>query len=155
MYDEGLYHQLGNGVGMVRMFCDSFLTELEKTESVEEYKEMSIATGSAFFPILRELLDALKEKAPNILIHIYEIKNKFFGGNVVVTGLITASDLMDQLNGKPLGTTLYLSSEMIGGSGKFIDGITIKEVEEYLRTELNFNTSTGAELLRAILGKGV
>lgn len=154
MYDEGLYHQLGNGVGMVRMFCDSFLTELEGTESVDESKEISIATGTAFFPILRELLEALKEKAPNITIHIYEVKNNYFGGNVAVTGLTTATDLMDQLRGKPLGTTLYLSSEMIGGSGKFIDGITIKEVEEYLGTELDFNTSTGAKLVRMLLGKG-
>lgn len=154
MYDEGLYHQLGNGVGMVRMFCDSFLTELGRTENVNELREVSIATGSAFFPILNDLLKAVKEKAPNIIVHVYEIKNNYFGGNVVVTGLTTASDLMEQLAGKPLGTTLYLSNEMIGGSGKFIDGITIEEVETYLKTKLNFNTSTGAELLKMLLGKG-
>lgn len=154
MYDEGLYHQLGNGVGMIRMFCDSFFDELNRTERVYECKEISIATGSAFYPIMSELLKALKEKAPNITIHIYEVKNNYFGGNVVVTGLTTAFDLMNQLKGKPLGTTLYLSNEMIGGSGKFIDGITIEEVEEYLGTELNFNTGTGAELLRILLGKG-
>lgn len=153
MYDEGLYHQLGNGVGMVRMFKDSFLAELECTERNDEHKKISIATGAAFFPVLRELLAALKEKAPNIIIHIYEVKNNYFGGNVVVTGLITATDLMEQLHGKPLGTTLYLSSEMIGGSGKFIDGIAINEVEEYLGIELSFNTSTGVELVRMLLGK--
>lgn len=155
VYDEGLYHQLGNGVGMVRMFCDSFLAELEQADCVDDFREISIATGTAFFPILRELLDALKKKAPNITIHIYEVKNNYFGGNVVVAGLTTAADLMDQLSDKPLGTILYLSSEMIGGSGKFIDGISIKEVEEYLGTELNFDTSTGAELVRMLLGKGV
>ncbi len=155
IYDKGLYHQLGNGVGMVRMFCDSFFTELARTENVDAHREISIATGSAFFPILSNLLEELRKKAPNIIIHIYEIKNNYFGGNVVVTGLTTASDLMDQLRGKPLGTTLYLSSEMIGGSGKFIDGITIEEVESYLGTELNFDTSTGAELLKMLLGKGV
>lgn len=155
MYDEGLYHQLGNGVGMVRMFCDSFLTELEQTDEVDDFREISIATGKAFFPILQELLDALKKKAPNILIHSYEIINNYFGGNVVVTGLTTASNLMEQLSGKPLGTMLYLSNEMIGGSGKFIDGIPIKAVEDFLGVKLNFDTSTGAELVQRLLGKGV
>ena len=127
---------------------------MTRFENVNELREVSIATGSAFFPILNDLLKAVKEKAPNIIVHVYEIKNNYFGGNVVVTGLTTASDLMEQLAGKPLGTTLYLSNEMIGGSGKFIDGITIEEVETYLRTKLNFNTSTGAELLKMLLGKG-
>lgn len=154
MYDEGLYHQLGNGVGMVRMFCNSFSKEIESAEGTTEHKEVSIATGSAFLPILSELLNALKEKAPNILIHIYEIKNNYFGGNVVVAGLITAMDLIDQLKGKALGTTLYLSGDMIGGSGKFIDGVTIEAVETQLGTKLHFITGTGAELLRTLLGKG-
>lgn len=155
MYDEGLYHQLGNGVGMVRMFCDSFLSELEQANEIDYSREISIATGKAFFPILQKLLVAFRKKAPKIIIHSYEIVNNYFGGNVVVTGLTTASDLMDQLSGKPLGTTLYLSSEMIGGSGKFIDGIPIKAVEDFLGIELNFDTSTGAELVQRLLGKGV
>ena len=155
MYDEGLYHQLGNGVGMVRMFRDSFFAELEQIDEVDDFREISIATGEAFFPILQELLDAFRKKAPNIIIHNYEIINNYFGGNVVVTGLITASDLTDQLSGKPLGTMLYLSNEMIGGSGKFIDGVTIKEVEDFLKIKLNFDTSTGAELVKRLLGKGV
>lgn len=155
MYDEGLYHQLGNGVGMVRMFCDSFLAELEQTDEVDDFREISIATGKAFFPTLQKLLDAFSKKAPNIIIHSYEITNNYFGGNVVVTGLTTASDLMDQLSGKTLGTMLYLSNEMIGGSGKFIDGIPIKTVEDILGVKLNFDTSTGAELVQRLLGKGV
>ena len=155
MYDKGLYHQLGNGVGMVRMFWNSFMTELNQADVVDKQQEISIATGPAFFPVLKELVVELKYKAPNIVVYLYEIKNNYFGGNVVVTGLTTATDLMDQLCGKPLGTTLYLSSEMIGGSGKFIDGVTIKKVEEFLSVELDFNTRTGAELVRTILGRGV
>ena len=151
MYDEGLYHQLGNGVGMVRMFCDSFLTELECVERTEMHREISIATGSAFFPILQGLLNVFKEKAPNVIIHLYNVENNYFGGNVVVAGLITATDLIKQLRGKPLGTMLYLSSEMIGGSGKFIDGIAVNEVEERLGTKLNFNTHTGRRLVIELL----
>lgn len=150
-YDEGLYHQLGNGVGMVRMFCDSFLIELECAERTDIHKEISIATGAAFFPVLQELLDVLKEKAPNVIIHLYNVKNNYFGGHVVVAGLTTATDLIEQLRGKPLGTMLYLSNEMIGGSGKFIDGIAINEVEDCLCTKLNFNTHTGQRLVIEIL----
>lgn len=152
MYDHGLYHQLGNGVGMVRMFIESFISELELLKASDKHREVSIATGAAFYPILDNLLTLLHKKLPNIKVHLYKIRNNYFGGNVVVSGLITANDLMEQLDGKPLGSTLYLSNEMIGGSGKFIDGIAIDEVEDYLQVSLNFNTTFGKDLVASLLG---
>ena len=42
-------------------------------------------------------------------VHLYKIENHFFGERITVAGLITGTDLIDQLRGKELGERLLLS----------------------------------------------
>lgn len=151
LYDGGLYRQLGNGVGMVRRFVNEFNEQLALTSTTNKRREISVATGKAFYSTMEALLARLSKKAPGITVHLYEIQNDYFGGNVAIAGLITGEDLLAQLRGKNLGSELLLSSEMIGGSGKFIDGIEITSVEKELGVTLNFNTKSGADFLREIV----
>ncbi len=43
------------------------------------------------------------EKYPKSKLHVYGIRNDFFGEKITVSGLITGQDLISQLKDKPLG----------------------------------------------------
>ena len=44
-----------------------------------------------------------EENFPNVQAEVYAVKNNFFGEKITVSGLITATDLMDQLAQRNLG----------------------------------------------------
>ena len=57
----------------------------------------------------------------------------FFGGQVTVTGLLTGQDLAEQLAGKALGETLYLSRTTLRAEGDlFLCGMSPEELSEKL-----------------------
>lgn len=48
------------------------------------------------------MIETLQTKYPNVIVHLYEIRNDFFGELITVAGLITGQDLKAQLSGRPL-----------------------------------------------------
>lgn len=62
-------------------------------------REISIATGVSAFRFISDLAGIIQKKFTNIKVHVYEIKNCFFGENVTVTGLLTGGDIVGQLLG--------------------------------------------------------
>ena len=52
-------------------------------------------------------------KFNNVEINVYKIINNFFGETITVAGLITATDIIDQLKGKDLGETFYIPRAML------------------------------------------
>ena len=149
----GDYPQLENGVGLWNLLKETFCEALE--ECVEDDREncISIATGKAAYPLLSELSKLVTEKFKNIEINVYEIENRFFGKNITVAGLLTGKDIMEQLNGKKLGSRLLLPSVSLRSERDvFLDDVTPQEISERLGgVEIVFVDNDGASLLGAIL----
>ena len=101
------YTQLENGVGMIRLLMDEFREALakEKKHPFMRKKECAIATGRLAAPFIRKLCQEFMEKFPKVTVHVYEIRNDFFGEKITVSGLITGQDLMAQLKEQPLEAT--------------------------------------------------
>ena len=113
------YPQLENGVGMLRMFTDDYLYAAEGR--TPKGAKVSIATGAAFAPYLKELVPE------NVT--VYDIVNSFWGDMVTVAGLITGRDLAEQLTGKDLGGCLLIPANMLRhGSDVFLDDMTVEEL---------------------------
>ena len=92
------------------------------------------------------------EKCPNLTVHVYPIKNNFFGGEVTVTGLLTGQDLAEQLKDKPLGDTLYLSRTTLRAEGDlFLCGMTPDELAETLAVKVDFVENDGAEMVEKLI----
>ncbi len=156
-YYDG-YPQLDNGVGMVRSFCDEFLDELEFCSEKAINKKVTLATGADFYPYLCELCKKAKEKY-GIEIVVKKIINNFFGETITVSGLITGQDLAEQLQTQSLGDCLLLPSSMISdytnhteNKNKFLDDMTVEELEKSLNTKIILTNGDGGQLLRDILG---
>ena len=148
------YIQLENGVGMIRLLYEEFMDALGEKEDDGKTEELSMATGFLPYPYLKRLLDRMAEVYPGRKIHLYPIRNDFFGGMITVAGLITGQDLVAQLKGKPLGSRLLLPSVMFkSGEEVFLDDMTRTQAEAALQIPINIVKSGGYDLLSAILDR--
>ncbi|MCI8949992.1 MAG: DUF512 domain-containing protein [Lachnospiraceae bacterium] len=157
------YLQLENGVGMLRLFQEEILDALNKAESYQTHEtdrddkceieeEISIATGFSAYESLKTYIGWVSERFPNRKIHLYPIKNEFFGHQITVTGLLTGQDLMKQLKGKTLGTRLLLSANMFrSGEDVLLDDITKADLENALQVPVNIVKSSGYDFINALL----
>lgn len=156
-YYDG-YPQLDNGVGLVRSFYNEFMDELEYCNEQPVNKKVTLATGVDFYPYLFELCEKAKEKF-NIDIQVKKIINNFFGETITVSGLVTGIDLYEQLKDLDLGEYLLLPGSMISdytnhteNKNKFLDDMTVEELEERLNTKIILTQGDGSQVLRDILG---
>lgn len=148
------FSQIENGVGMIASMLEEFDWALEDLEDVPTLpREVSVATGSAAYPFIKSLTERLENRFPGLKVHVYNIENNFFGKNITVAGLITATDLLSQLKNKPLGSTLYLTRNMLESEGKlFLDSISVDSLSEELGVTVETVCNDGQEFLNKILG---
>ena len=156
-YYDG-YPQLDNGVGLVRSFYDEFIDDLEFCNEKPANKKVTLATGADFYPYLYKLCKKAEEKF-GIEIGVKKIINNFFGETITVSGLITGQDLSEQLKNQDLGDCLLLPNSMISdytnhteNKNKFLDDMTVEELEKSLNTKIILTNGDGGQLLRDILG---
>ncbi len=108
------FPQIENGVGMVRTFMDNFMDDMNYHQQVSKSAAVDIATGESFYPILKAMTDTAEKKyGDKVKIYVHKIKNEFFGGNVSVTGLLTGTDLVNQLKGKLKTNRLCLCNDTL------------------------------------------
>ena len=155
MPEEGRYDgyiQLENGVGMLRLLQEEVMDALDgkKDDGVKE--ELSIATGYLPYPYLEKLVREIEKVYPGRNVHVYPIRNDFFGESITVAGLITGQDLIAQLKDKTLGDRLLLPAVMFkSGEEVFLDDITKTQAEDALQIPINIVKSSGYDLVDAIL----
>ncbi|MDO4554460.1 MAG: DUF512 domain-containing protein [Lachnospiraceae bacterium] len=155
------YIQLENGVGMMRLLWDEFQNALPfykenvcQKSCIHEKKEISIATGVLAYEMIRDMADEMMAAFPWLFIHVYEIKNHFFGEDVTVSGLITGQDLIEQLKEKELGDRLLLPENMLkAGEEIFLDDVTLEELQNALQVKADIVKSNGEDFVRTLLEK--
>lgn len=155
------YPQLGNGVGMLRLFMNEFEAALEQRKKEGSCAggraagTLSIATGRLACPYIRRAAERMTEAFPGLCIFVYPITNDFFGERITVSGLITGRDLMSQLAGRPVGERLLLPENMLrSGEEVFLDDVTVRELEKTLQVPINIVKSSGYDFVDMILGNG-
>ncbi len=139
-YDEYEgFIQFEDGVGMITKMGTEIVKYLETIDDdrLNKTKKVSIATGSSAYKFIKEMSDRIMNKFKNIEINVYKIKNNYFGETITVSGLLTATDLIDQLQDKDLGETLYITRSMMKSDEEiFLDNVTLKQLEEKLNVEV-------------------
>ncbi len=151
----GEFLQLENGVGLCSLLKSEVEQALGYTEFCGEAPKCAIATGEAAYPLITSLVEKIGKKF-NINTNVYMIKNEFFGGKITVSGLVTGGDIIKQLQGRDLGGRLLIPSSMLRHENdKFLDDVTIEELEEKLKVKLVVVNNDGQDFLDAILGQEV
>ncbi len=153
-YYEG-YPQLEDGVGSIRSSSDEVEDELlyVEKEALLKKRELSIATGEAAYDFIKATVEKIEKMCYNNLkCYVYKIRNDFFGENITVAGLLTGSDIYNQLKDKPLGERLLIPAVAVRREGNlFLDNISLEELSEKLSVEIVPTENDGAEIVGSIL----
>ena len=147
------YIQLENGVGMIRLMTSEGEEALKTADDDGKEEELSMATGVLAYPYIKEYLERITGIYPGRKVHLYKIENHFFGERITVAGLITGTDLIDQLRGKELGERLLLPCAMFrNGEEVFLDDVTKSDVQKALQVRVDIVKSSGYDFVDAVLG---
>ena len=154
------YLQLENGVGMLRLLKEEFAEALcdfkEKGILPDTHMEdtIAIATGKLAYPYIKELAEEVMKYVPKLTVHVYAIRNDFFGERITVSGLLTGQDIENQLKGKELGSRLLLPQNVLrSGETVFLDDRTVADVEKTLQVKVDIVKSSGYDFLESVTGK--
>jgi putative radical SAM enzyme (TIGR03279 family) len=85
---------------------------------VRDHLECSVLTGDYGARVLRPLLAKLGRSD----IRVLPVENRFFGGNIAVTGLLVGEDIARVLAAQPADGRFLLPDVCLSG-GKFLDGM--------------------------------
>jgi NifB/MoaA-like Fe-S oxidoreductase len=80
-------------------------------------------------------------------VRLLPVANRFFGGNIGVTGLLTGADLAARLASEPEHDR-YLVPDVVLSQGRFLDGMSLAELPRVVEAV----PTDGASLVKA-LGK--
>ena len=151
-YDN--YDQLEDGVGMWRMYHDSFWDELQFPRSNVEPRSIDVVTGTLAAPLIREMAEATHAKYPQISVTVHAIQNDYFGGTVSVAGLVTGTDIIKQCKGNLNSNILCVPEVMLRDEkDRFLDDLTAKQLGEALGCEIEVIPTDGAGGCKAYLGE--
>ncbi len=155
-YYEG-YAQIENGVGMLTSLLTEFGIE---TDYIDEYiskfnppRRVSVVTGMAAKDQITDMCNRLSAIVPGLSITVYPIINNFFGHEITVSGLLTGSDIYDQLKDKSLFDELILPPNVLRSEGDlFLCGMSIDELSKKLDVNIRLSGNDGAGFVSAMLG---
>lgn len=129
----GDFLQIEDGVGAIRLLKDSFKKCQKKLKKkINNKTKLTIATASSAAKLFREFASEINVE--NLELEVLEIKNKFFGKDINVAGLIVGEDIINSIKDKNI-EHLIISSVMLKKNGEtytneFLDGKTIDDIKK-------------------------
>lgn len=149
-YDD--FNQLENGVGMLAETRQEFRDALDDIAPTDKAPVYTVLTGELAAPFLREQVEEAKAKAPGLRCEVVAIRNDFFGGNVTVSGLVTATDILAQLPKGAVGGAALIPPNMLRREGDmFLDSVTVAELSDALGCAI-LVTQDGGDLAQVLTG---
>ena len=150
MYDG--YIQYENGVGMVRMFRDDLEAALAGLSGDDRKGKVTLVTAKLIYPTICWAAEQIQKKYPNMELQVVCIINHFFGEQITVTGLLTATDIIEQLSTLELGDWVVLPSVVLKADEDiFLDDIALEDVQKALQVPIHIVKSNGMGFIQAVL----
>ncbi len=149
----GDFLQLENGVGMWALMLSDSREAVLSAENPENERNISLVTGVAAYPLIRNIVDTAERKWHNLKCRVFKIENEFFGPDITVAGLITGGDIIAQLKGKDIGEELLIPDVMLRHENdRFLDDVTVTELSEALGVRVRIVSADGYGLIDALRG---
>lgn len=150
------YEQIEDGIGMIRCFREAInYTAQDLNKNIKG--TFSVPTGTLAFNEVRSGMKKLMEVNPNIKIDTYKIVNNFFGETITVAGLLTGTDIIEQLKGKINSEYLIMPNNMFRkgyelGPAEYImlDDTKIEDIEKELGVKVLVCDHTGEDIVSII-----
>ena len=145
-YDD--FPQIENGVGLLSSFVKEFNLSFSHRKPKPVRKKL-VATSYAAYPTLSRLVKRFNEKFGTDF-QTVAIKNNFFGDKITVAGLLTATDIIEQLKDMDFSYLMLPSSILRSEGDLTLDDKTISHIETALNCEVILNENDGKSFLDAL-----
>ena len=148
------YPQIENGVGLMRSLQQELETALLAEDGDARSYEVGLITGILASDYMQGLLELVQKKFPGLRFKIYPIVNHFFGEKITVSGLVTGTDIVDQLKGQELPARLLIPGSMLRAQQDlFLDSLSLEDVATQLGHPISVAMNDGCDLLDKVLGR--
>ncbi|MCR5151162.1 MAG: DUF512 domain-containing protein [Clostridiales bacterium] len=147
------FPQLENGVGMWSLLENEFCEALKNVNAFDRKRKVTLATGSAAFPLIQKLAEMVNDKFKSLSINVVRVENRLFGPDITVSGLLSGEDICLALSGIDIGDELIIPPNCLKkDEDLFIDDMTVAQMSERLNVKVRQNGPSGKELLDCMLG---
>lgn len=151
------YAQIENGVGMLTDMRTGFDDALAQADVyAREFhapRVVSLATGYAAYEHISGICRKMEQTFPGLTVHVYAIQNRFFGEQITVAGLLTGTDLTEQLQNKELGEVLFFPAVALRAEGDiFLDDRSPEDLSRQLGVPCLPLGNDPDQLIRSLLG---
>ena len=133
----------------------------EVKEALEDFtysgkkRTVTLATGAAAYPLIKELTDEVMAKCGGLSANVVKVENRLFGDKITVAGLICGEDFYNALKDSDLGDELLIPAVSLRREGDmFLDDMTIKTLSQRLNIKVTPVANDGWDFLEKITGKG-
>lgn len=152
-YDD--FSQTENGVGVIRTFLDELeeaYSQAPKTIPMHRRK-VGIITSMSAQKTIRHAMKRL-DAVQGLHYEVLPIVNHFYGNNVSVAGLLTGTDITEQLIGKVahLDTLLLPDIMLKDDEDLCLDDYLVDDIRRKLHVDVTVVPATGMGLLYGALG---
>ena len=145
-YEE--YYQYENGVGMLRYFMDEFAEQSKNLPNkISVQKKIRIVTAELASHFIDNNIIPRLNQIENLEASLVVVKNNFYGPSVKVSGLMTGSDIYEQMSKLPAVDTILLPENCLNTDGLFLDDRTVSELEQKLNQQIKI---VGLDLVEPI-----
>lgn len=150
------FAQLEDGVGLVRRFWGEAEAALLDRGKRRPGPACHVVTGVAGAAVLQPVLLGLKRRGMAERTRLLVVPNRFFGGGVTVTGLLTAADIAAaveaarRLRGEPVERLLLPEVVFRSGGGVSLDDQSPEALAERCAARVELLPVDGAELVERL-----
>ena len=146
------YIQYENGVGMVRMFRDDLEEALRHCPGGDQKRRVTLITAKLIYPTICWAAEQIRSRYPNMDLQVVCITNHFFGERITVTGLLTATDILEQLKDRDLGDWIVMPSVVLKADEDiFLDDISLEDVQRTLQVPIHIVKSNGMGFIQSVV----
>ena len=120
------FPQLENGIGLTRSFLDEWADVTSKLHNPKGRPDAIIPIGEGAYKVLKPLMDELNRTLETEH-QFVPVANKFFGGRVNVTGLLTGGDILSYAEE---GKRIILPAVVLNKDSLFLDDMSLEEFKK-------------------------
>jgi putative radical SAM enzyme (TIGR03279 family) len=148
-YEE--FPQLEDGIGTLRLFLEDLKrTSMRLPMSAPAPVAATLVTAEMPARQVEELAERLN-RINEVEVNVCVVKNRFFGGDIHIAGLLTATDILEQLqaftNRHPV---IYVPAICLRDNTLFLDDITLEEARQRSGLDLRIGGNTPRALATAL-----
>lgn len=149
-YDD--FPQYENGIGIVRSFVDDVLAMRDDLTAAiaalpADQESVTLITGIMAATTLAGALEACEGVGR---VRLLAVGNRFFGGNVSVTGLLTGVDIVEAIEKHPHEGVYLLPDIVLNADGVTLDDMTLDAMRERSGADIRLVSCDAGGLLEGL-----